>query len=55
VHLAGFTVKGHHVEAVSESDAKKRHLGSVRGIVHLDRNDTPSLRSLFRDVVAELK
>lgn len=55
VHLACFTVKGHLVEQVSEAEAKKRHIGSVRGIVHLYRNDTAALREMFKDLVAEMR
>jgi hypothetical protein len=55
VHLSGFTVRGHNVEQVSEAEAKRRHLGSVRGILFLDRNRTKDIKAAMRDVVAELR
>ena len=55
VHLSGFTVKGHLVEQVSESEAKRRHIGKVRGIFHLDRNDSAAIAAAMRAAIAEVK
>jgi hypothetical protein len=55
VHLSGFTVKGHHVEQLSEADAKRRRLGRVRGILFIDRNNAEALRAAVKDIIAEMK
>lgn len=51
VHLSGFTVTGHLVEQLSPEKAKERHLGSVRGVLHLDRNDTNAIRAAVGDII----
>jgi hypothetical protein len=53
VHLT-FPLKVAGVEAISEAEARKRHIGSVRSIVHLDRQKTEVLAVIFKAAVGEL-
>jgi hypothetical protein len=56
VHLSGFTVTGDYVvEQLTEEKAKERHLGGVRGIVWLDRNNSAALRTALKDTVAAMR
>ncbi|ACL64662.1 hypothetical protein A2cp1_1318 [Anaeromyxobacter dehalogenans 2CP-1] len=55
VHLSGFELKHGGVEPISEADAKRRHLGSVRGILWLDRQTDAIIRDVVRAAVAELR
>jgi hypothetical protein len=54
VHLT-FQMKGPGAEHLSEAEAKRRHLGSVRTILFLDRADSESLKEIARSIVAEMK
>jgi len=55
VHLSGFSIKSPHVEQVSEAEAKRRHIGKVRGIVYLDRQTSDVLGTVFKSIIIELK
>lgn len=48
-------LKAPWAEAISEAEAKKRHLGSVRTILYLDRQTADVLSTAFKSVVAELR
>jgi hypothetical protein len=52
VHFT-FPVKG--TESISEAEAKKRHIGSIRGILHLDRQKTDVLKGIFAEAIKALK
>jgi hypothetical protein len=54
VHMT-FPLRVAGVQAISEAEAAKRHLGSVRSVVHLDRQGTESLTAIFRAAIAGLR
>ncbi|GAO01971.1 hypothetical protein [Anaeromyxobacter sp. PSR-1] len=55
VHLSGFELKHEGVEAISEAEAKRRHLGSVRGILWLDRQTDAIIKDAVRAALAGLR